>query len=66
MITGLSTPAGVYTGPRLKAFTISTASARISGVRSFRSSNVMPCSSKGAGLVGMGWVGEVFSPGAFD
>ncbi len=28
-----------------------------------RSSSLKPCRSKGGGLVGKGWVGEVHSPG---
>ena len=42
---------------------ISSAWARSSGVKSMRWSSLIPCISKGAGLVGWGWVGEVCSPG---
>jgi hypothetical protein len=39
---------------------------RSSGVKSMTSFSVTPCRSNGAGLVGKGCVGEVFSPGTVD
>ena len=45
---------------------ISRACFRSSGVKSMRSFSVTPWSSKGAGLVGNGWVGQVFSSGVSD
>ena len=45
---------------------ISRACFRSSGVKSMRSFSVTPWISKGAGLVGKGWVGQVFSSGASD
>ena len=43
-----------------------TACARISGVKSARSSIVTPWYSNGAGLVGKGCVGDARSPGTSD
>ena len=57
---------GVKISPRMYGSTISTASARSSGVKSIRSSTVMPCRSNGSGFVGNGWVGEIYSPGVFE
>ena len=57
---------GSYSAVNLTFSTASRAIRWTSGVRSFRSSTVMPCRSKGAGLVGMGCVGAVHSPGTSD
>ena len=54
---------GVKMGPIRTRSAIRSASARSSGVKSIRSSSVMPCRSNGAGLVGNGCVGEYHSPG---
>jgi hypothetical protein len=56
---------GVYTGPILNCDAIFIASAFSSGVKSIRYSGRKPFRSKGGGLVGMGCVGLVFSPGTF-
>ena len=42
------------------------ASARSAGVKSIRLSTLNPCGSNGAGFDGIGWVGDVFSPGTSD
>ena len=57
---------GVKISPRTYGSTISSASARSSGVKSIRSSMPMPWRSKGSGFVGNGCVGEIHSPGVFD
>src|SRR5436190_23845599 len=57
---------GVYSGPNLYCEAIWMASARSAGVKSIRSSRLVPWRSNGAGLVGNGWVGEVLSPGTSD
>ncbi len=43
-----------------------SASCLNSGVKSTTSSFVSPCRSNGAGFVGIGCVGELFSPGTVD
>ena len=53
---------GVKSGPSRKFRTASTASDRISGVKSTRSSMPMPWYSNGGGRVGNGWVGDSTSP----
>ena len=54
---------GVKSGPWSYRATMSSASLRISGVRSIRSSSRTPWMSIGAGRVGNGWVFAAFSPG---
>ena len=46
---------GVKIGPSRARPAMRSASARSSGVKSIRSSSVMPCRSNGAGFVGNGW-----------
>ena len=60
------TEGGVKIGPERYLLKISNASARSSGVKSIRSSAVIPCRSNGAGFVGNGWVGESRSPGTSE
>ena len=60
------TDGGVNIGPERYCRNISRASARSSGVKSIRSSSVMPCRSNGAGFVGNGCVGASRSPGTSD
>src|SRR5262245_13765465 len=60
------TDGGVNNGPVLKPSIALTAIARISGVKSTRSSTVAPCCSNGSGLLGTGCVGDAFSPGTSD
>ncbi len=57
---------GLKSGPIRYSAMISSAWRRSSGVKSIRSSSVSPYISYGAGRVGNGWVGEVFSPGTSD
>ena len=57
---------GVNSGPILNGLIAWMAMARISGVKSARSSMVTPWRSNAAGLVGIGCVGEGFSPGTSD
>ena len=54
---------GVKSGPIRNRCISFTASAWISGVRSFASSSVTPCRAKAGGLVGNGCVGYSTSPG---
>ena len=58
-----STDGGVKIGPVRWRRNTSSASARNSGVKSMRSSSVIPCREKGAGRVGKGCVGHGTSPG---
>src|SRR6185312_6242709 len=51
-------------GPSLYFLSISTASARSSGVKSINSPIEVPLRVYALGLEGMGWVGEYHSPGA--
>jgi hypothetical protein len=60
------TVGGVNMGPYTKSSRIASASARSSGVKSIRSSVVMPWWSKGRGQVGKGCVSAATSPGTFD
>ncbi len=57
---------GRKSGPMRYWWAISRACLRSSGVKSMRSFSVIPWISKAAGLVGNGWVGQVFSSGASD
>src|SRR5580765_2736843 len=61
-----ATDGGVKTGPVRKLFTASTAIAWISGVKSTRSFSSDPENSNGAGLLGIGCVGDAFSPGTSE
>src|SRR5437867_2753611 len=63
---GTNSDGGVYSGPILKFLIAATAIARISGVKSARSSIVTPCYSNGAGLVGNGCVAAACSPGTSE
>ena len=53
----------VKRGPVTYCSKTSSASCRSSGVKSMRSSTVVPCWSNGGGFVGNGWVGAYHSPG---
>src|SRR5271154_4893516 len=59
----LLTTAGLNIGPILYIFMISIAFARISGVKSIKSSSVTAWRAYAGGLVGNGCVGEYHSPG---
>ena len=61
-----STDGGVKSGPVLNPWIAFSAIARISGVKSARSSTVTPWYSNGAGFDGIGCVGDAFSPGTSD
>ena len=63
---GLPSPrtgGGVKMGPSWARSAMRIASSRSSGVKSTRSSMVIPCRSNAAGFVGNGCVGEYHSPG---
>jgi len=49
-------------GARISFSAIWSASCRSSGVKSIRSSSLMPWRSNAGGFVGNGWVGDSFSP----
>ena len=57
------TGGGVKMGPSCARSATRIASSRSSGVKSIRSSMVIPCRSNGGGRVGKGCVGEYHSPG---
>src|SRR5207237_1212760 len=54
---------GVNNGPVTYGASASRARALISGVKSMTSSGPNPCLANGAGLLGIGWVGDEASPG---
>ena len=53
----------VKSGPLTYCSKTASASCRSSGVKSIRSSTLVPCWSKGGGFVGNGWVAAYHSPG---
>src|SRR6266851_9080919 len=61
--SALLTSGGRNTGPRRYRFATSSACALISGVKSTRSDSSTPLREYAGGLVGIGGVGLVFSPG---
>src|SRR5438128_1376434 len=61
--SALLTTAGVNSGPSLYLDAICIASARSAGVKSISSSMDVPVRPYAGGLVGIGCVGEYFSPG---
>src|SRR5437660_5368327 len=65
-LAGSTTDGGVNIGPIRYPLIASSAICLSCGVQSMRSLSVNPCLSTAAGLVGNGWVGDVFSPGASD